>query len=132
MFRFIKKRDNQVLKFESDKITNAILKAGKASGEFGREIAEKLTVRVLDVAQLTIKSEVPSVEKIQDIVEEFLINSPYKKTAKSFILYRDQHAKIREIVSNAEIDLIDKYLEKLDWQVKENSNMSYSLQGLNN
>ncbi|MFO7895623.1 MAG: ribonucleoside triphosphate reductase [Candidatus Cloacimonadales bacterium] len=132
MFRFIKKRDNQVLKFESDKITNAILKAGKASGEFGREIAEKLTVRVLDVAQLTIKSEVPSVEKIQDIVEEVLINSPYKKTAKSFILYRDQHAKIREIVSNAEIDLIDKYLEKLDWQVKENSNMSYSLQGLNN
>ena len=132
MFKYIKKRDNQVLPFESEKITNAILKAGKVTGEFDNEIAEKLTVRVLDVAQLTSKSDVPSVEKIQDIVEEVLINSPYKKTAKSFILYRDQHAKIREIVSNAEIELIDKYLEKLDWKVKENSNMAYSLQGLNN
>ena len=132
MFKYIKKRDNQVLAFDSKKITNAILKAGKATGEFDEEIAEQLTLRVLDVARLIIKSGVPSVEEIQDIVEDVLINSTYKKTAKSFILYRDQHAKIREIGSNAGIDLIDKYLEKLDWQVKENSNMSYSLQGLNN
>jgi len=87
---------------------------------------------VLNLAQQLVQDNVPTVEQIQDCVEEVLISSPYKKTAKAYIIYRDQHAKIREIVSNAEIDLIDKYLEKLDWQVKENSNMAYSLQGLNN
>ncbi|MBN1948866.1 MAG: ribonucleoside triphosphate reductase, partial [Candidatus Cloacimonetes bacterium] len=65
-------------------------------------------------------------------VEEVLLSSTYKSSAKAFIIYRDQHNKIREIVSNAEINLIDQYLQKLDWQVKENSNMAYSLQGLNN
>jgi len=132
MFKFIIKRDTQVLKFETEKISNAIHKAGKASGEFGEDIAQKLTLSVINLAQQMIKEEVPTVEQIQDIVEEVLLSSPYKKSAKSYIIYRDQHAKIREIVSNAEIDLIDKYLEKLDWQVKENSNMAYSLQGLNN
>ncbi len=68
----------------------------------------------------------------QDIVEEVLLASPYKKTAKSYIIYRDQHSRIRELVSKAGVDLIDQYLEKLDWQVNENSNMAYSLQGLNN
>jgi len=132
MFKFIIKRDTQVLKFETEKISNAIYKSGKATGEFGKDIAQKLTLSVINLAQQMIKEEVPSVEQIQDIVEEVLLSSPYKKSAKAYIIYRDQHAKIREIVSNAEIDLIDKYLEKLDWQVKENSNMAYSLQGLNN
>ena len=74
----------------------------------------------------------PSVEQIQDIVEEVLISSPHKRTAKAYIIYRDQHARIREIVSKADVDLIDRYLERADWQVNENSNMAYSLQGLNN
>jgi ribonucleoside-triphosphate reductase len=132
MFKFIKKRDNQVLPFETEKIAAAIAKAGKATGEFDDNKAKKLTVSVLNLAQQLVQDNVPTVEQIQDCVEEVLISSPYKKTAKAYIIYRDQHAKIREIVSNAEIDLIDKYLEKLDWQVKENSNMAYSLQGLNN
>ncbi len=132
MFKFIKKRDNSVLPFEAKKITNAILNAGKATGEFDRPVAKKLTLHVLNLAQQAIQNEVPSVEEIQDIVEEVLLSSTFKKTAKGYILYRDQHSKIREIVSNAEINLIDNYLEKLDWQVNENSNMAYSLQGLNN
>lgn len=132
MFKFIKKRDNSVLPFEADKITNAILNAGKATGEFDRPVAKKLTLHVLNLAQQAIQNDVPSVEEIQDVVEEVLLSSTFKKTAKGYILYRDQHSKIREIVSNAEINLIDNYLEKLDWKVKENSNMAYSLQGLNN
>jgi len=72
------------------------------------------------------------VEKIQDIVEEILLSSPYKKTAKAYIIYREQHARIREIINTARIDLVDKYIEKKDWQVNENSNMTFSLQGLNN
>jgi len=132
MFKFIKKRDNQIVKFEAEKITQAILKAGKATGEFDKSIARKLSLQVINLAQQVIEKQVPNVEEIQDIVEEVLLSSPFKKTAKAYIIYRDQHAKMREIVSNAEISLIDKYLEKLDWQVKENSNMAYSLQGLNN
>ncbi len=132
MFKFIKKRDNTILPFESEKITSAILNAGKATEEFDYKVAKTLTLHVLNLAQQSIEREVPTVEEIQDIVEEVLLSSHFKKSAKAYILYRDQHNKIREIVSNAEISLIDKYLEKLDWQVKENSNMAYSLQGLNN
>ncbi|MDY6915728.1 MAG: ribonucleoside triphosphate reductase, partial [Candidatus Cloacimonadota bacterium] len=132
MFKFIRKRDDKIVPFEATKISAAIAKAGKATGEFEENKAKKLTITVLNLVQQIVKDNVPTVEQIQDCVEEVLISSPYKKTAKAYIIYRDQHAKIREIVSNAEINLIDKYLEKLDWQVKENSNMSYSLQGLNN
>ena len=132
MFKFIKKRDDQIVKFETEKITNAIQKAGEVTEEFDERIARKLSLHVVNLAQQTIAAEIPSVEDIQDIVEEILLSSPFKKTAKAYIIYRDQHAKIREIISNAEISLIDKYLEKLDWQVKENSSMAYSLQGLNN
>jgi len=132
MFKFIKKRDNTILPFESEKITSAILNAGKATQEFDYKVAKSLTLHVLNLAQQYVDREVPTVEEIQDIVEEVLLSSTFKKSAKAYIIYRDQHSKIREIVSNAEISLIDKYLEKLDWQVKENSNMAYSLQGLNN
>ncbi|MCD6451313.1 MAG: ribonucleoside triphosphate reductase [Acidobacteria bacterium] len=132
MFTKIKKRDGRVVEFDAQKITTAIKKAGEATGEFGEEIAKKLTLRVLNLAQQIITHRIPTVEEIQDIVEEILLSSPYKKTAKAYIIYRDQHAKIREIVSKAGVDLIDLYLEKLDWQVNENSNMAYSLQGLNN
>jgi Oxygen-sensitive ribonucleoside-triphosphate reductase len=65
-------------------------------------------------------------------VERVLLDSPYYKTAKAYILYREQHAQIRQITTKASIDLVEDYLQKLDWKVKENSNMCYSLQGLNN
>jgi len=132
MFREIRKRDGRVVKFDATKITNAIAKAGMATGEFGRDIAERLTLKVLSLAEEIIKSDIPTVEEIQDVVEEVLIDSPYRKTAKAYIIYRDQHAKIREISAKANVDLVDQYLEKIDWQVQENSNMTFSLQGLNN
>ena len=81
MFKFIKKRDNSVLPFEADKITNAILNAGKATGEFDRPVAKKLTLHVLNLAQQAIQNDVPSVEEIQDVVEEVLLSSTFKKTA---------------------------------------------------
>ncbi|MCD6146891.1 MAG: ribonucleoside triphosphate reductase [Thermoplasmata archaeon] len=132
MFTKIKKRDGRTVKFNAEKITDAIAKAGKATGEFDRNIAEKLTLKVLNLAQQSIAGKIPTVEKIQDIVEEILLSSPYKKTAKAYIIYREQHARIREIINTARIDLVDKYIEKKDWQVNENSNMTFSLQGLNN
>jgi len=132
MFEKIKKRNGEVVNFDASKITNAIFKAGQATGEFGIDVAKKLTLRVLDIAIDIIGEKIPTVEEIQDIVEEVLITSPYKKTAKAYIIYRDQHAKIREITTKASLDLVDQYLRKVDWRVNENSNMSFSLQGLNN
>lgn len=131
-FAQIRKRDGRCMPFDLRKISKAILNAGLATGEFSSETAAHLALRVLTLAQMALKDEIPSVEQIQDIVEEALLASPFKKTAKAYILYREQHARIREMVRQADLDLIDKYLERLDWKVKENSNMSYSLQGLNN
>ena len=144
LFTSILKRDRRQVPFQAEKITNAIHKAGQVTGEIGRPEARRLTMQVLAIAQNLFSGEeaagaarpegaaVPSVEEIQDLVEEVLLSSPYKKTAKAYILYRDQHARIREMVTRTDLDLIDGYLQKLDWQVQENSNMSYSLQGLNN
>ncbi|MEA2052311.1 MAG: ribonucleoside triphosphate reductase [Euryarchaeota archaeon] len=132
MFTNIEKRDGRLVFFETEKITNAIAKAGAVTGEFDYEIAQKLTLKVLNLAQQAIPRDIPTVEELQDVVEEILLSSPYRKTAKAYIIYREQHAGIRDITSRANVDLVDQYLEKMDWQVNENSNMSFSLQGLNN
>ncbi len=132
MFEEIKKRDGRVVEFDSSKITTAIAKAGKATGEFDEREARKLTLRVLTLAHDLRLGSVPDVEGIQDIVERVLLDSPFYKTAKAYIIYREQHAQIRSIATNANIDLVEHYIQKLDWKIKENSNMCYSLQGLNN
>nr|HPR17547.1 ATP cone domain-containing protein [Candidatus Cloacimonadota bacterium] len=80
MFQFIRKRDNQIVKFEAEKITQAILKAGEATQEFDITIARKLSLQVINLAQQVIEKQVPSVEQIQDIVEEVLLSSPFKKS----------------------------------------------------
>lgn len=126
------KRDGVSQTFDAKKITNAILKAGQSTGEFDIDIARKLTIRVINIVQQLYAEITPSVENIQDIVEDVLLTSNYHKTAKAYILYRDQRAKVREISSKFNVELVDQYLQKLDWQVNENSNMGYSLQGLNN
>ena len=128
----IKKRDGRLVKFNVEKITNAIAKAGAATGEFDLQEARKLTIKVLNLAEKLFDSRVLNVEEIQDIVEEVLLQSSYRKTTKSYIIYRDQHARLRDITNKMEVDLVDQYLKKADWKINENSNMDYSLQGLNN
>ncbi len=128
----IKKRDGRLVKFNAEKITNAIAKAGAVTGEFDYHAAKKLTIRVLNLAEDVFDGNVATVEEIQDIVEEVLLSSAYKKTAKAYIIYRDQHARLRDITNRMQTDLVDKYLNKNDWKINENSNMDYSLQGLNN
>ena len=132
MYKSIKKRDGRTAKFDRKKIEKAIEKAGLETGEFDAAQAVELTDKVLGVLETRSQKRLPSVEDIQDIVEDALIDSKFKKTAKAYIIYRDQHKKLREITSNIHVDLIDKYLGNLDWKVNENSNMGYSLQGLNN
>ncbi|MEN6465737.1 MAG: ribonucleoside triphosphate reductase [Syntrophaceae bacterium] len=128
----IRKRDGRLDPFNPEKITSAIAKAGAATGEFDPDTARKLTIKVLSLAESIYNNSIFSVEEIQDIVEEVLLSSPYRKTAKAYIIYRDQHARLRELANKMEIDLVDQYLKKADWKINENSNMDYSLQGLNN
>ncbi len=132
MFDQIKKRDGRVLEFDPSKITNAIKKAGEATGEFNGREAKKMTMKVVTLARDMRLGPVPEVEEVQDIVERVLLDSPYYKTAKAYIIYREQHNQIRKIAIDENVGLMESYISRMDWKVKENSNMSYSLQGLNN
>ena len=130
----IKKRDGQIVDFEQQKITDAIFKALTASRQGDGENSIKVSDKVIELLNRRFKQdEIPQVEQIQDIVEEVLILENFVETAKSYILYREQRRKIREAVGGIDesLEMIDKYIKELDWQVYENANMAYSLQGLN-
>jgi ribonucleoside-triphosphate reductase len=132
--KFVRKRDGKLESFDQERITIAIWKAAKAVGGRDREQAKKVSDQV--VAELNSRfgeDGCPTVEEIQDLVEKMLIENGHAQTAKAYILYRKQHQDMRELAALlSSADLVDQYLEIEDWRVKENSNMSYSLQGLNN
>jgi ribonucleoside-triphosphate reductase (formate) len=130
----VKKRDGTIIEFDSGRITNAIFKAITATNQGDGVKSKKLSEEVLKILNRRFKQdEIPQVEQIQDIVEEVLILNGFVDTAKAYILYREQRRQIREAtkVFDESIELVDKYIQELDWQVKENANMAYSLQGLN-
>jgi len=133
MIRKIKKRDGKIVDFNPVKITEAIWKAAQAVGGKDYKRAAELTEKVIVLLEKQLKrSEIPTVEHVQDVVEKVLIEDGHAKTAKAYILYRKQHQDMREIGGLLkDIDVVDDYLSMLDWKVNENSNMSYSLQGLN-
>ncbi len=132
--KYVRKRDGRLDPFDSERITNAIWKAAKAIGGRDRELAKKLSDEVVAQLEKYFGEEgVPTVEEIQDLVEKTLIENGHARTAKAYILYRKQHQDMRELAALlGSSDLVDQYLEVEDWRVRENSNMSYSLQGLNN
>lgn len=125
------KRDGCVVPYDREKILNAVYRAFKATGEgFFRE-ARLVTEEVEKHLALRSKAEV---EEIQDLVEQALMRLSYARTAKAYILYRAQHAGWRDF-SKAMLDVertVERYLNAENWRVNENSNMDYSLQGLNN
>ncbi len=134
MVRQIKKRDGRIVPFDNEKITNAIFKAARSVGGQDRELAEKLTAQVVKLVDKHYGSTTPTVEGIQDIVEKVLIENGHARTAKSYILYRRQHAEIRQF-SNLLLDaekMVREYVDGYSWKINENSNINYSLQGLNN
>jgi len=132
--KFVRKRDGRLEPFDQERITKAIWKAAKAVGGKNRELAKKLSDQVVTMLLERFGEEgVPTVEEIQDLVEKVLIENGHARTAKAYILYRKQHQDLRELAALlSSADLVDRYLENEDWRVRENSNMSYSLQGLNN
>jgi len=132
--KFVRKRDGRLEPFDQERITNAIWKAAKAVGGKDREQAGGISDQVLAELKTRFGEDgVPTVEEIQDLVEKVLIENGRARTAKAYILYRKQHQDQRELAALlSDADLVDQYLEIEDWRVRENSNMSYSLQGLNN
>lgn len=132
-FKKVIKRDRSLADWDQEKITKAIQKAGEATGEYGRKIAEKLSDKVFEILNKQYDAaNLPEVEKIQDIVEHVLMDSVFEETAKAYIIYRKQHEELRKAKLLDSDKLMDEYLGEETWYVKENANMAYSLQGLRN
>ncbi|HPO06618.1 MAG TPA: ribonucleoside triphosphate reductase [Candidatus Pacearchaeota archaeon] len=130
----VQKRDGRIVDFDFDRIVNAIFKAITATGQGDEIRARKMAEQARKLFVRRFKNgSVPGVEQIQDIIEEVLIMEGLVETAKSYILYREQRRRIREaaVASDEAMDRVDQYLEKMDWEVQENANMAFSLQGLN-
>jgi len=130
----VQKRDGRIVDFDFDRIINAIFKAITATGQGDEAKAKKIADDVLKLFKRRFKNNgVPGVEQVQDIIEEVLIMEGLVDTAKSYILYREQRRRIREaaVASDEAVERVDQYLERMDWEVQENANMAFSLQGLN-
>ncbi|MCU0653113.1 MAG: ribonucleoside triphosphate reductase [Candidatus Pacebacteria bacterium] len=130
----VQKRDGRIVDFDFERVINAIFKALTATGQGDEPKAKKIGDDVLKIFNRRFKNDgIPSVEQIQDIIEEVLIMDGLVDTAKSYILYREQRRRIREaaVATDEAVEKVDQYLEKLDWEVQENANMAFSLQGLN-
>ncbi len=129
----VKKRDGKIVEFDMSKISIAISKAFNAKGvNYTADILNMLTLRVAADFSKKIKDNVISVEDVQDSVEVVLIQAGYVEVAKSYILYRKQREKVRNI-GDTLVDykkVVDDYLKVADWRVKENSTVTYSVGGL--
>jgi len=133
--KFIRKRDGRLEPFDPKKIESAVFASAKAVGGEDRAKAEEITRQAVSFLEVLYKGDrVPTVENVQDLVEKILIENGHAKTAKAYILYREQHAKLREtrLLLKDAVNMVDNYIQQKDWRVKENANMGYSLQGLNN
>ncbi len=128
----IRKRDSRIVDFDKEKITRAIWAAAQAVGGRDRKLAERLSTRVVALLGEKFPSEIPSVENVQDVVEKVLIEEGHARTAKAYILYRKQHETLRKIQTTfLEVEkIVSDYLSQIDWRVRENSNIGYSMSGL--
>ena len=90
------KRDGRRLPFDAGKIRSAIARAGQASCEFDAAETDLLTAQVTKVLIHRFHGQAPAIEQIQDVVEQTLIAANHLKTARAYIVYREQHAKLRQ------------------------------------
>lgn len=133
MITTLRKRDGKLVPFDSFKVANAIFKAAESVGGKDFGLALSLAKHVDETINAKFHTNsIPAVEEIQDVVEKVLIENGHAKVAKAFILYREQHRKIRR-AENLVLDIantMNGYLKQEDWRVNENSNVNYSLGGL--
>ncbi|MCY7388622.1 MAG: ribonucleoside triphosphate reductase, partial [Burkholderiales bacterium] len=127
----VAKRSGSTVPFDSRKIMRAILMAGRATGEFGQHEADDVAGEVTRTLIERMAASI-SVENIQDIVERQLVEQGFFTTARAYIVYREQHRKLRrdrECVVDVGTS-VNEYLQQLDWRVNANANQGYSLGGL--
>ena len=126
------KRDGSVADFDPNKITSAIEKAGAATGEFGPAEAIILSGQACKVIEHRFEDAAPTVEEVQDIVEQTLITANHFETARAYIVYRERRNQARRD-RETYVDVtssVNEYLSRMDWRVNANANQGYSLGGL--
>ncbi len=135
MERLTRKRDGNIVPYQREKIEVAIQKAAKAANHtpFKESVELSKNVEFILEKEFFRRGSIPSVEEIQDVVERVLIKHSYPEIAKVYILYRAKRREVRDLAENipSALSLVEQYLDKSDWRISENSNMTYSLQGLN-
>lgn len=135
--RYVAKRSGSVECYDRSRIASAVEKAFKAvKGVAARDQVERITVDVESRLALLQsgrhQNSIPAIEEIQDLVEAALIDAKETKVARAYILYRAKREAVRD-AKNLMLDInttMDGYLGQLDWRVKENANVNYSLGGL--
>lgn len=126
------KRDGLDVPFEPKRITAALAKAGRATGEFAADEAELLTQQTLKVLRHRYEGTAPTVEQVQDIVEQTLLSANHNKTFRAYATYRDQRNRVRQDKRTL-VDVessVKEYVQRDDWRVKANANQGYSLGGM--
>ena len=126
------KRDGADVPFDANRITVALTKAGRATGDFGEDEAQLLTQRTLKVLRYRFVGAPPTVEQVQDVVEQMLVDANHTKTFRAYATYRDQRHRLRQdrrtLVDVA--SSVEEYVDRADWRVQANANQGYSLGGL--
>jgi ribonucleoside-triphosphate reductase len=133
MIEHVRKRDGTLVPYDRGRIVAAILSALREVGRDDPALAAELALRVERVlaGRFGPLFGPPDVEDIQDAVEEVLMTAGIPEAARAYIVYREQHKRMREIQELVDPALVETYLNGEDWRVRENSNMAFSLQGLN-
>ncbi|MFV0600790.1 MAG: ribonucleoside triphosphate reductase [Brachymonas sp.] len=126
------KRDGAVRDFDAAKIIHALERAGQSTGELTLEAAREVTERGVLPRLAALGGITPHIEQIQDAVECALFDAGYRVTLRAYIVYREQHRKLRETRKTL-VDVessMNEYLQQTDWRVNANANQGYSLGGL--
>ncbi len=128
----IQKRNGTIVNFELSKIEHAVRQAAKSVNQLDEGIPPTVAKEVLVQLEDLYQDTIPTVEQVQDVVEEALIKFDYAEIAKAYILYRQKRNEVREEKSVVvEVGkTIDEYLGHLDWRINENANIGYSIGGL--
>jgi ribonucleoside-triphosphate reductase len=130
MIEKVIKRDGTIDDFDKNKIITAVSKAGISTHSFGKEVAELIANIVVTEIEHEHDGTPVSIEVFQNKIEQVLMRKGFYETSKAFILYREKRRELRELKTHITPTLLEEYLSQGTWEVHENANIDYSIQGL--